>query len=73
MTDYPNVPGGCHCSVPALCAGASYVDRCRKLKAINADLLATLQTIADFAHGHGDVCEIITRRARAAIKAAKQE
>jgi hypothetical protein len=27
----------------------------------------TLQTIADFAVGHGDVCEIIAKRARAAL------
>ena len=34
-------------------------------------LLDTLRTIADFAPGHGDVCEIIARRARAAIRAAE--
>lgn len=44
---------------------------------INARLIAaapemyeTLLTIADFAVGHGDVCEIIAERARAAIQKA---
>lgn len=32
------------------------------------DLIETLQTIADFAVGNGDVCEIIAKRARAAIR-----
>lgn len=35
------------------------------------ELLATLQTIADFAVGNGDVCEIIAGRARAAIAKAE--
>ncbi len=39
----------------------------------SADMLATLQTIADFAVGHGDVCEIIAQRARAAILKAYGE
>jgi hypothetical protein len=33
-------------------------------------MLETLETIADFAPGNGDVCEIIARRARAAIALA---
>jgi len=36
-------------------------------------LLDALQTIADFAVGNGDVCEIIARRAHAAIRAAEGE
>ena len=31
----------------------------------------TLRTIADFAVGNGDVCEIIAQRARAALRAAE--
>ncbi len=39
------------------------------VRAVNnhADLLETLEIIASFAVGHGDVCEIIAQRARAAI------
>ena len=34
-------------------------------------MLDTLQVIADLAGGHGDVCELIARRARAAIAKAE--
>lgn len=34
-------------------------------------MLAALETIADFAVGYGDVCEIIADRARKAIAQAK--
>ena len=39
---YPDVPGGCHCSVPALCAGSPFKARCRELKATNAALVEAL-------------------------------
>jgi hypothetical protein len=38
-----------------------------------AALKNELQTLADFAFGNGDVCEIIARRARAAIRKAEGE
>ena len=44
-----------------------------RLIAAAPDLLSTLQTIADFAPGNGDVCEIIAQRARAAIDAAMKD
>lgn len=37
-----------------------------------SDLTETLGTIADFAVGNGDVCEIIARRARAALRRADE-
>jgi len=42
-----------------------------RLIAAAPELLETLQTIAAFAVGNGDVCEIIARRARAAIAKAE--
>jgi hypothetical protein len=42
------------------------------MRTVNAKLLQELQDIADFAVGHGDVCEIIAKRARNAIRAAKE-
>ncbi len=44
-----------------------------RLLAAAPDLLATLETIAAFAVGNGDVCEIIAKRARAAIAKATGE
>jgi hypothetical protein len=38
---------------------------------INDDLMEVLETIAGFAAGNGDVCEIIARRARAALAKAR--
>lgn len=44
---------------------------CERLNAaVGPTMYETLQTIADFAVGNGDVCEIIARRARAAIRKA---
>lgn len=37
------------------------------------EMLEALETIADFAPGNGDVCEIIAKRARAAIAKATGE
>ena len=36
-------------------------------------LRAALHTIADFAPGHGDVCEIIAQRARDALRESQHE
>jgi hypothetical protein len=49
---------------------ADRVEANARLIAAAPDLLATLITIADFAVGHGDVCEIIAQRARAALAKA---
>jgi hypothetical protein len=40
----------------------------KQLRSLREELL----TIADFAVGNGDVCEIIARRARAALKAPER-
>ena len=43
-----------------------------RLIAAAPQLLKTLETIASFASGNGDVCEIIAGKARTAIKAATE-
>lgn len=37
------------------------------------EMVDALRTIADFAPGHGDVCEIIAQRARAALFKAEAQ
>lgn len=49
--------------VASLAAESSLVEMGRRLE----EAREVLQTIADFAVGNGDVCEIIARRARAAL------
>ncbi len=44
-----------------------------RLIAAAPDLLAALESIADFAPGNGDVCEIIAQRARTAIRKARNQ
>ena len=45
----------------------------RRLSEANQVMLELLSTIAEFATGEGDVCEIIAKRARAAIAKATKE
>lgn len=44
-----------------------------RLRTQNAELVETLASIANFAPGNGDVCEIIAKRARAALSRATKE
>ena len=46
-------------------------DELRRLHESNQELLEALHTIASLAIGEGDVCEIIAKRARAAIAKAE--
>lgn len=44
-----------------------------RLKALNAELVDALHSIAAFAPGNGDVCEVIAKKARAALAKCKEE
>lgn len=48
------------------------LDELRRLHEANQELLAVLHTITSLAVGEGDVCEIIAKRARAAIDKAER-
>lgn len=60
------------CAPIADCTGGSRVEQKANARLIAAapDLLETLEAIAGFAPGNGDVCEIIAKRARDAIAKA---
>jgi hypothetical protein len=53
------------------CDVTDYCDLCAQ--EVAADLRGVLETIADFAPGNGDVCEIIAKKARDAIARATGE
>ena len=54
----------------AVIANAAIALEIARLTEINAVLMEALETIAGFAPGNGDDCELIARRARAALKGA---
>lgn len=49
---------------------AEYID---EVRAVNAKLIDALETIAAFAVGNGDVCEIIARRARETLASISEQ
>lgn len=46
-------PGGCHCSIPALCAGREWKEQTAELKAENARLREALEKIAGMRYSSG--------------------
>lgn len=49
---------------------AEYID---EVRAVNAKLINSLETIAALAPGNGDVCEIIARRARETLASIPEQ
>ena len=73
MTKYSHVPTACHCSVPALCAGAEYVEQCIQLEATQAALVEAVKHLLHRYKYDGSVTDAAVIQANAALKLARGE